>query len=384
MKLLATLPQPGYRTAFALAFTIAFLVHLLLFCLSPMVELIMTEMQLSHAQFGFVFSVAMISLILFRLPWGLVADRRGYVGVLRLALVLSTAAAVIRAVSQGYAGLLVSQFILGLGLAAAMPCLGLIVRAWAQARPGLGTGIYFAGFALGNATALAATPVLLTLMTWRQVFMLYAAVAGAVCLSWFLLGRSRPVANSAVHLGDIRLVMRKRLVWVLLFLLVGSMGCYDTLASWMPRVLQMKGLAPEYASLLPAGFLVAGPVTGLMLDRFPSRRMLVALLGVTAAACTALLTSNSLPLLLFCLFVVGFTTTGVSVTSLTMPVERRELSPYAGTVVGFVTSASNVGPLVVPVVFGYLIDVTASYAASLVFVAALALVLFLGCVRLMK
>jgi len=384
MNLRATLPQPGYRTAFALAFTIAFLVHLLLFCLSPMVELIMTEMQLSHAQFGFVFSVAMISLILFRLPWGLVADRRGYVGVLRLALVLSTAAAFIRAVSQDYAGLLVSQFILGLGLAAAMPCLGLIVRAWAQARPGLGTGIYFAGFALGNATALAATPVLLTLMSWREVFMLYAAVAGAVCLAWFLLGRSRPVANSAVHLGDIRLVLRMRLVWVLLFLLVGSMGCYDTLASWMPRVLQMKGLAPEYASLLPAGFLVAGPVTGLLLDRFPSRRMLVALLGVAAAACTALLISNSLPLLLVCLFVVGFTTTGVSVTSLTMPVERRELSPYAGTVVGFVTSASNVGPLVVPVVFGYLIDVTAYYAASLAFVAAMALVLFLACVRLMK
>jgi cyanate permease len=384
MSLLASLPQPGYRTAFGLAFIIAFLVHLLLFCLSPMVELIMTEMQLSHAQFGFVFSVAMISLILFRLPWGLVADRRGYVGVLRIALVLSTAAAVIRAVSHDYAGLLVSQFILGLGLAAAMPCLGLMVRAWAHARPGLGTGIYFAGFAVGNATALAATPVLLTLMSWRQVFMLYAAVAGVVSLAWFVLGRSRPVTNSAMHLGDIRLVMRERLVWVLLFLLVGSMGCYDTLASWMPRVLQMKGLGPEYASLLPAGFLVAGPVTGLLLDRFPSRRMLVALLGMAAAFCTALMLTTSLPLLLFCLFAVGFTTTGISVTSLTMPVERRELSPYAGTVVGFVTSVSNVGPLVVPVVFGYLIDVTAFYTASIGFVAVMALALFLGCSRLMK
>jgi nitrate/nitrite transporter NarK len=68
MKLRAALPQSGYRTMFALAFAIAFLVHLLLFCLSPMVEILMAEMQLSHAQFGFVFSAAMISLILFRLP----------------------------------------------------------------------------------------------------------------------------------------------------------------------------------------------------------------------------------------------------------------------------------------------------------------------------
>ncbi len=379
-----TLPRPGYRTIFALAFVIAFLVHLLLFCLSPMVGVLMEEMRLSHAQFGFVFSVAMISLILFRLPWGLLADRRGYVGVMRVALVLSALAAGFRGVSQGYTGLLVSQFFVGLGLAAVMPCLSLMVKAWAADRPGLGTGIYFSGFAVGNASALAVTPRLLEVMSWRQVFLVYAAVAGAVCILWFLLGRGGGSVSSSFRLGDIKLVMRERLVWVLLILLVGSMGCYDTLASWMPRVLQMKGLAPEFASVLPAGFFAAGPVTGLLLDRFRNRRTLVLLLGVAAAAAIALTISAPLPLLLVCFFAIGFTTTGVSVVSLTMPVEEKRLSPYAGTVVGFVTSVSNVGPLAVPVVFGYLIDVTGYYAASLAAVAALAVVIFVGCSRLMR
>ena len=367
-----------------MAFAIAFVVHLLLFCLSPMVSVIMDEMHLSHAQFGLAFSVAMISLILFRLPWGLLADRRGYVGVLRLALVLTTVAAGFRGVSQGYAGLLVSQFFVGLGLAAVMPCLSLMVKAWAQHRPGLGTGIYFSGFAVGNATALAVTPLLLAQMSWRHVFLVYAAVAGVVCLVWFLLGRSGGAVNSSMRLGDIRLVLHERMVWVLLLLLVGSMGCYDTLASWMPRVLQMKELEPGFASLLPAGFLVAGPVTGLVLDRFRSRRTLVTLLGVVAAASIALMISTSLPVLLICLFTTGFATTGVSVVSLTIPVEQERLSPYAGTVVGFVTSASNVGPLLVPVLFGYLIDVTGFYSASVLAVAALAVVVFLGCSRLMR
>ena len=53
-----------------LAFIVAFLVHLLLFSIAPMVTIVMEAMSLSHAQFGFVFSVSMISLILFRLPWG--------------------------------------------------------------------------------------------------------------------------------------------------------------------------------------------------------------------------------------------------------------------------------------------------------------------------
>ena len=125
-------------------------------------------------------------------------------------------------------------------------------------------------------------------------------------------------------------------------------------------------------------------MTGLVLDRFRNRRMLVALLGVMAAASIALISSSSLPLLLLCLFTAGFATTGVSVVSLTIPVERGRLSPYAGTVVGFVTSASNVGPLVVPVLFGYLIDVTGFYSASLAAVAVLAAVVFIGCSRLMR
>jgi CP family cyanate transporter-like MFS transporter len=384
METHAALPRRGHRTAFVLAFAIAFVVHLLLFCVSPMVGVLMGEMHLSHAQFGTVFSAAMVSLILFRLPWGLLADRRGYVGVLRVALVLSASAAGLRAVSQGYGGLLVSQFLVGVGLAALMPCLSLMVKAWAPDRPGLGTGIYFSGFAVGNATALALTPVLLEMMSWRQAILLYAAVAAVVCLGWFLLGRSGGLVSSSMRLGDIRLVLRERLVWVLLLLLVGSMGCYDTLAGWMPRVLQMKELEPGFASLLPAGFFAAGPVTGLVLDRFRSRRMLVALLGVMAAASIALIGSSSLPLLLLCLFTAGFATTGVSVVSLTMPVEQGRLSPYAGTVVGFVTSASNVGPLAVPVLFGYLIDVTGYYYASLAAVAALAVVVFIGCSRLMR
>ncbi|MFC2008620.1 hypothetical protein ACFLUT_01000 [Chloroflexota bacterium] len=62
--------RPGYRTVFALAFAVALTVHLLIFSISPMVHVLMDEMQLSHAQFGLIFSAAMVSLILFRLPWG--------------------------------------------------------------------------------------------------------------------------------------------------------------------------------------------------------------------------------------------------------------------------------------------------------------------------
>ena len=379
-----TTARPGYRTVFALAFAVAFLADLLLFSLSPLVHVLMTEMRLSHAQFGMLFSVAIVSLMFARLPLGLVADRRGYVTVMRVALIVSALAAGARALVGGYTGLLVSQFVLGLGLAALMPCLSLMVKAWAAARPGLGTGIYFSGFAVGSVVALALTPLLLDVMSWRHILLLYAALPLVVCLASLSLGTRGEAVASSIRLRNVRHLLRERVVWVLLLLMAGSMGCYDTLTSWMPRVLEMKGVEPGLASLMPAGFFAAGPLIGLVLDRFPRRDVLVALLGVLAAASIALLTTPSLPVLLLCLFVVGFALSGVSVASLTIPVERPRLSPYAGTVVGFVTSASNVGPLLMPVAFGHLIDLTGYYSASVFMVAIVGGVIFVGCSRFMR
>jgi NNP family nitrate/nitrite transporter-like MFS transporter len=376
--------RPGYRTVFGLAFAVAFLADLLLFALSPAVHVVMVEMHLSHAQFGLLFSASIVSLMLSRLPLGLVADRRGYVPVLRVALIGSALAAAARALAPDYTTLLVSQFVLGLGLAALMPCLSLMVKAGASARPGLGTGIYFSGYAVGSVVALGLTPLLLGVMPYRHVLLLYAALPLVVCLASFSLGRSGQAVASNIRLADVRLLLREPVVWVLLLLMAGAMGCYDTLTSWMPRVLQMKAVEPWFASLMPAGFFAAGPLTGYVLDRFRRRGVLVALLGLLAAAATALIAMPSQPLLLVCLFVVGFALSGVSVVSLTMPVEQPRLSPYAGTVVGFVTSASNLGPLVLPVVFGRLIDVTGYYSASLFTVAALGAVIFLACSRFMR
>jgi nitrate/nitrite transporter NarK len=58
-----------------LAFAVAFLVHLLLFSLAPMVAIVMDSMHLNHTEFGLVVPVAMVSLVPCRLPWGVLADR---------------------------------------------------------------------------------------------------------------------------------------------------------------------------------------------------------------------------------------------------------------------------------------------------------------------
>ena len=123
-------------------------------------EVMMEEMDLSHSDFGLFYSAAMIGIILLRIPWGLIGDRIGYLNTFRIALPLSAAAALLRAFSQNYSMLLLSQLFLGLSLAAVLPCLPLIVKEWSPGSLGFSTGIYIAGFAAGNATALGVTPTL--------------------------------------------------------------------------------------------------------------------------------------------------------------------------------------------------------------------------------
>jgi MFS family permease len=66
--------------------------------------------------------------------------------------------------------------------------------------------------------------------------------------------------------------MKDPLVWVLLLFMSSAMGSYDTLATWMPKVLEMKGFPQALASLLPLGFFFAGPVIGWISDRLRDRK----------------------------------------------------------------------------------------------------------------
>jgi ACS family D-galactonate transporter-like MFS transporter len=357
------------------SFVIAFLLHLLLFATAPMVTQIMEEMNLSYADFGLVFSAAMISLLLFRIPWGLIGDRIGYLNVFRIALPITAASAILRGFASSYSTLLVTQFSLGLGLAAVLPCLPLIIKEWAPERTvGFSTGIYVSGFALGNFTALGLTPQLLTDMSWREILLIDGGVATGVAGLWWGLAKSVVKEESEFRRKDFILILKEKYVWILLLLMIVSMGSYDTLATWMPKVLEMKELNKAFASLLPLGFLLAGPVVGFLSDRLWDKRKILAILGVVS--CTSVIGINYIPFpsLLFCIFLAGFAITGVFTIALSSPAEHPHLSSSIGGVVGLISSLGNIGPLLMPVVFGYLIDVTGTFYASMFAVAALSCV----------
>lgn len=358
------------------------MVDLLLFSTAPMVTMIMQELDLSHAEFGFVFSVAMISLILFRIPWGLLSDRIGYLNILRIALPLTTVTALVRAFSPSQPVLLLSQFFLGVGLAAMLPCLPLIIREWYPRNLGLSTGLFISGFAVGSAIALGITPQLLEIVSWRQVLMIYSGLSVVLSGLWWWLAKSNSKNTPDFQLQNFGKILKDRYVWVLLFLLLASMGGHDTIATWIPKILEMKGFNTAFAALLPLGFFLAGPLIGLATDKFHNRRLLILLLGITGALSILGINYAPFSLLLLCLFLSGFTVIGVLTIALSIPAQHPRLSNSVGSVVGFISSVSNVGPLAMPVLFGFLIDATLTYYASVLSVAVLVGAIFIICSRI--
>lgn len=354
------------------SFVLAFLLHLLLFGTAPMVTQIMEEMNLSHADFGLVFSAVMMGLFLFRIPWGLIGDRIGYLNVFRIALPILAASAVLRGFSPSYSTLLISQIFLGLGSGAILPCLPLVIKEWASdGALGFSTGLYVSGFALGNFTALGLTPQLLTIMNWREILLIHGGFAALVAGLWWGFARSVGKEKSEFKLEKFTLILKEKDVWILLLFMIASMGSYDTLATWMPKVLEMKGLNKALASLLSVGFFLAGPVVGFLSDRFWDKRKMLAILG--ALSCGSIIGVDYLPFLFlpFCIFLAGFAITGVFTVALSAPAEHSHLSSSIGGVIGLITSLGNIGPLVMSVVFGFLMDLTGTFYVPMFSVAAL-------------
>lgn len=375
--LMNTKKREHYVTMLIFSFSIAFMLHLLLFVTAPLATVLMQELDLSYAQFGFIFSAAQLSLVFSRIPWGLINDSAGYLKAFKIALLLTAVAAVLRAFTTSYLTLLLSQIVLGVGLGAIIPGLTLMAKEWADGNStGFFTGIYVAGFAAGNAAALGITPFLLRIMDWREIMLAYSVMAVLICGLWWKFTVSNMKKKPIAKFGNFTGILKDRYVWVLLFLMLACMGSYDTLATWMPRFLERVEVDKVLAALLPLGFFLAGPVVGFISDRMGDKRKLMVILGVAAALSIVAINYVPSALLFVFIFLVGFVINGVLTITLAALAEHKDFAESTGGVVGFVSALANVGPVAMPVLFGLFIDITGAFSVSLFFVAAVSGIVF--------
>ncbi len=367
------------KVILTLGFLATFNMHLLLFSYSPLVPNVAGELLLTNAEAGFLFSVSILTLMVFRIPWGILFDRKGFKKTFTLALVLMGAFGLARGFATDYVSLLIVQFFLGVGLSGVIPIIPRLVSCWFPSRRiGAATGVCLAGFPMGDLAALSLTPQLLTVVGgWRQVFLVYGGFCLLLVILWWIFADRTDTSPNSLTQTSLKTefvkLLKNRLVWVLTGLYFCAGGCYDTLLVWLPSVMQARGMdalsASFVACMLPAGFLFSTLVVGAFSDKLGLRKPFVLFMGAAsgpAVFLTGILVGAPVYVTAFS---SGLFTVGVLTLILAIPVESTRLSRSLSSTLGIVASLGNLGSFILPTIVGQLRDMSGTFLLSMLLLA---------------
>ena len=365
-----------------------FVSHYYIILLAPLFVFIRADYGVSYTELGFAFVAFNVVTALLQTPAGFLVDRMGAKPLLVAGVALGAAAIAVAAMVDSF-WILVAMFgVAGLANTVYHPAdYTLLSQGVSPERMGHAFSIHtFAGM-LGGAAAPASLLLLHAFAGWRGAFLGAAAfglvIAAVLALSRDLDVRRAPAAKAAAAAADAenagwRLllswpILQSLLFFILLAIVNAGLQNYSVVALGAlfdtPLTVANTALS-AYLLLTAIGVLSGGWVSGLT-----KRHALVAALGLCAAALVtfviAMVDLGSV-LLIVMMSVAGFLT-GVIMPSRDLMVRDNTPAGSFGKVFGFVTTGFNIGGIISPLVFGWLMDNNSPRGVFLV-VAAVSLV----------
>lgn len=364
--------------------TVYFMNYMTVGTLAPFLQ---PELRLSSAQIGFLCSAMTIGTILIQIPAGLLCDRYGTKWVMGLGLWLTGGAAMALSGAHGYEVIFGLLVLAGMGIGCNQAPSAKAIILWFPFK-GRATamGAKQTGINMGGILASVLLPAIaLHYGSWRFSFRGAGLAAWLSGLSMFLLFRDPPRAGNPSERIEIPKAEVRRLILHRDFLLICFYGILLMVAQYsFAAYFFLYATRVLSCTIREAGFLMAvafgvgafGRVGwGLMSDYLLGGRrrpVFIWIGGICAASSLFLPVLSRYPLPgLVLLTVVLFGLTGVSWNAvyLTLVGEfpRKELTGVA-TGVAFVIT--NLGVVVGPPLFGFLVDLSGGYTLSWLFVAS--------------
>lgn len=338
--------------------------------LPPLFPLLREVYGVGFTELGLSIAVFSLTTGLTQAPLGFLVDRYGARTILISGLLLEALAFGSIGLFPVFGALLALMVIAGLANAVYHPAdYAILVSTVDKAYLGRGFSIHtFAGY-LGTAVGPVSMVFLLTLTDWRTALLICGA-AGALVAAMLALnsgvlrytsgGRSMPRTDAHVPSG-LRLLFSAPIVMGLLFftgLSVFSHGMGDFAASVLhlrydAELAQAGAVLSAYLFASPVGVLIGGWVA----DRYTRHDRIVAgsLVFMAAAVCAIAVLSPPLPGIA-ALFVLTGLFNGVVAPSRDMLIRSAAPAHEMGKVFGFVSTGYNLGGIIAPLIFGYLLD----------------------------
>jgi MFS family permease len=365
------------------------------------------EFGLSNVQMGYLFSSFLWLYVICLIPMGVIVDRLGSRIVNALGMALWSAATIATGLAGSFATLLATRITMGAGEATTFPTAGRVIREWIPIRErGLATTVFNSGGLFGPAMAGLVMPSLVSEVGWRATFYVCGAI-GFVWLTAWLIWFRLPEHVSWLNSGERALILRERdgrtedfeggalpipitrlLATPSMWGLMLSQGCATytqyLFLTWLPNYLQVaKGL-----TLFKSGMLMAIPYLGavvfaILLGRVSDlwlspaavkegRRRTVIVIAMLSSSVILLvpLISGVYPILVLIMIALIGISTSIAL-NIALVSDLMRSSGNIGRATGIVIFGGNMFGLLAPIVTGYVIELSGSYAAAFVIAGTL-------------
>ena len=399
MQIESAMERPR-RTArvVGLVSTAHFFSHFYMLLLPPLFPMLREVYGVGFTELGFAITAYSLTTGLTQAPVGFLVDRYGARAILVIGLAMKSLAFTLIGVFPAYGALIALMVVAGLGNAVFHPADYSILNASVEPeRMGRAFSIHtFAGL-LGNAVAPITMIFLISITDWRNALILCGLAGGVVAMvimanSGVLVG-ARPSSGkqsgadgAALKSGFRLLFSLPILTGVVFFVGISVTGHGINTFSVSTLTVMYEAPLTEVGFVLTA-YLFAAPcgvlLGGWIADRVQRHDVVAAACFVVMAAAIFSVAALSMTLpTIAVLFAIAGLFAGVVSPSRDMMIRAVTPPGEMGKVFGFVSTGFNIGGIIAPLVFGYILDHAAPsyvfWTAGAVALATVCTVLYTG------
>lgn len=328
--------------------------------LPPLAPQLMSTFGLTMTQFSSVFSAPMIPAIFLSLVAGLLVDKFGIKKIIGIGIIIAVAGICLRVTANNYPTLFVYMIMAGFG------------ATFLNANGPKILGSYFSPdkISLMMSVLLACSTLAMTIgmgttglfPTIQSAFITAAILSVISLVLWFALmkdpekaSREENEVNVPISVGEsLKTVAKCKTVWVVGLCLMGIMGCFVAMSSFLPTALVGRGIdqvaAGMYGSIMTIGTLFGCLLAPIIVKKFGRMKPVMLIMAVVAAVGSAFFWSAPEGLALgIGLFVFGAASSGLMPLLMSIPIQLAEIGPvFAGTAGGLTATLQLIGAVLIP------------------------------------